>query len=208
MANNSYKFDKLLETKLAPIDKFKENPDNPREIDKEAFKKLKNNIQSFTRMLALRPLVVDKDFYVLGGNMRLKACRDLGIKEIPYLLDADLTEEEKKQFIILDNVSFGKWEWDKLANEWEPVKLKDWGLDVWTADPDELTTEFSLADGEKQPFQQMTFTLADMQAEEIKGSLALMKASESFKESENFENDNKNGNALYQIVKEWEELKK
>lgn len=205
---DNYKFDKLIETKLAPISKFKENPDNPREIDKEAFKKLKDNIQSFTRMLALRPLVVDKDFYVLGGNMRLKACKDLGLTEIPYILDKDLTEDEKKQFVILDNVSFGKWEWDKLANEWEAEKLNEWGLEVWVADPEELGTEFSLNDGAKEPVQQMTFTLADEQAEEIKGALALMKATEAFKESDNFHNDNSNGNALYQIVKEWEELKK
>lgn len=141
----------LIQSQLAPIGVFKENPDNPREIDEESFEKLKSNIKSFTRMLSLRPLVVDKNMVVLGGNMRLKACQSLGFKELPYLLDSDLTEDEKKQFIILDNVAFGKWDWDDLANKWDSKVLNNWGLDVWQMPSEEDLSELFIAQDDSEP---------------------------------------------------------
>jgi len=112
------------------ISKIKTNNNNPRVIKDYKFKKLVKSIQNFPEMLELRPIVVDEKNIILGGNMRYKACVEAGLKEI-YVIQADsLTEEQKKEFIIKDNSSFGEWDWDILANEWEITDLKDWGLDV------------------------------------------------------------------------------
>jgi len=113
------------------VSELKLNPNNPRTIKKGKFERLKKSIKEFPKMLELRPIVVDENFVVLGGNMRLQAIKELGIKEVHYLQENELTEEQKKQFIITDNASFGEWDWDILANEWDNVELKDWGIDVW-----------------------------------------------------------------------------
>lgn len=89
-------------------------------------------------MMALRPIVIDLDGTILGGNMRFRALLELGYKEIPdawVKRASDLTDDEKQRFIIEDNVGFGDWDWDKLANEWEQEKLDEWGLDLmkWDA---------------------------------------------------------------------------
>lgn len=115
---------------LLPIKKIVANPNNPRIIKDDKFKKLVQSIKDFPKMLELRPIVVDEDNVVLGGNMRLRALQELGIKEVPVLYANDLTEEQKKEFIIKDNVGFGEWEWDVLANEWDVDKLTEWGLDI------------------------------------------------------------------------------
>ena len=113
------------------ISKVKGNPNNPRIIKNDKFKKLVKSIQEFPEMLKLRPIVVDEDMIVLGGNMRLKASKDAGLKEVWIEVAEGLTEEQKKEFIVKDNVGFGEWEWDMLANEWDSVQLAEWGLDVW-----------------------------------------------------------------------------
>ena len=113
------------------INKVKGNPSNPRIIKNDKFKKLVKSIQEFPEMLKLRPIVVDEDMMVLGGNMRLKASKDAGLKEVWIEIAEGLTEEQKKEFIVKDNVGFGEWEWDMLANEWDSVQLAEWGLDVW-----------------------------------------------------------------------------
>jgi ParB-like chromosome segregation protein Spo0J len=116
------------------ISKLKGNPSNPRVLRDEKFIKLKNSIQAFPDMLQKRPIVAvtDKDgkYMVLGGNMRLKACADLGVKEVPVILADEWTEEQRREFIIKDNVGFGEWDWDQLANEWKAEDLDAWGLDV------------------------------------------------------------------------------
>jgi len=123
------------------ISKVKGNPSNPRIIKNDKFKKLVNSIKEFPEMLKLRPIVVDEDMMVLGGNMRLKASKDAGLKEVWIEVAEGLTEEQKKEFIVKDNVGFGEWEWDILANEWDSTKLAEWGLDVWEniddAEPEE-----------------------------------------------------------------------
>ena len=113
------------------ISKVKGNPSNPRIIKNDKFKKLVKSIQEFPEMLKLRPIVVDEQMMVLGGNMRLKASKDAGLKEVWIDIAEGLTEEQKKEFIVKDNVGFGEWEWDMLGNEWDSSKLEDWGLDVW-----------------------------------------------------------------------------
>jgi len=115
---------------LININKVKENPSNPRIIKDVKFKKLVQSIKDFPEMLDLRPIVVDANMIVLGGNMRLKACKEAGLKEVPVLIADKLTPEQQKEFIIKDNVGFGEWDWDVLANEWEAQDLEDWGLEL------------------------------------------------------------------------------
>ena len=118
------------------ISKVKGNPSNPRIIKNDKFKKLVKSIQEFPEMLKLRPIVVDEEMVVLGGNMRLKASKDAGLKQVWIEVAEGLTEEQKKEFIVKDNVGFGEWEWDILANEWDSSKLTEWGLDVWLNEDD------------------------------------------------------------------------
>jgi DNA modification methylase len=129
--------------KLADI---KSNPNNPRLIRDDKFRKLVKSIEEFPKMMALRPMVINADNIVLGGNMRLKALKELGYKDIPdeWVKRAeDLTEEEQRQFLIKDNVGFGEWEWEMLANEWDIEELSEWGLDmpVFESEPEVLEAE-------------------------------------------------------------------
>lgn len=113
------------------IKKVIPNPNNPRIIKDYKFDKLVKSIKEFPEMLKLRPIVVDSNMTVLGGNMRLKACAAAGLKEVEIIIADQLTDQQKSEFIIKDNVGFGEWDWDILANEWDAKELKDWGLDVW-----------------------------------------------------------------------------
>jgi ParB-like chromosome segregation protein Spo0J len=112
------------------IREIKPNTNNPRFIKDDKFRKLVKSIKEFPEMLELRPIVVDSDMIVLGGNMRLKACIEAGLTEVPILVADQLTEEQKKEFIVKDNVGFGEWDWDLLANEWDTDLLEEWGLDL------------------------------------------------------------------------------
>jgi hypothetical protein len=191
------------------ISKVIPNENNPRFIKDQKFKKLVKSIKEFPEMLKLRPIVVNKDMIVLGGNMRLKACAEAGLKEV-YILKADeLTEQQEREFIVKDNVGFGEWDWDALGNEWNSVQLEDWGMDNWqNMDDIETSDDFSLPDGDKEPFQQQTYTLADEQAEQIKNAIADVKKTEEYKYVETFGNENGNGNALYLIISQWVGQKK
>ncbi len=113
------------------ISQVTENSKNPRVINKHKFKKLVASVKGFPEMLALRPIVVDQDNVILGGNMRYKACKEIGLKEVYIIKADDLTEKQAEEFIIKDNVGFGEWDWDILANAFDNVELKEWGLDVW-----------------------------------------------------------------------------
>jgi DNA modification methylase len=112
------------------ISEVKNNPKNPRLIKDDKFRKLVKSIQEFPQMLELRPIVVDENNIVLGGNMRLKACKEAGLKEVFIVKAENLTELQKDEFIVKDNVGFGEWDWDMLANEWDTEKLDEWGLDL------------------------------------------------------------------------------
>ena len=115
-------------SEMISIGKVKSNPNNPRIIKDEKYKKLLASIKEFPQMLQLRPVVVNSDMVVLGGNMRLKACKEAGLTEIPVIKADEFTEEQQKQFIIKDNVGFG--EWDMLANEWDMEELEDWSMEL------------------------------------------------------------------------------
>ena len=200
----------MAKHKYISIDKILINPNNPRLIKDDKFKKLCKSIQEFPEMLELRPIVVNKDMIVLGGNMRLKACQEIGLTEVPIIVAENLTEEQQREFLIKDNVSGGEWDWDILANEWEVEQLNEWGVDVGGFDlkADEFGEGFTLPDGDKAPFQQMTFTLADEQAEQIKNAIADIKETEEYKYAETMGNENSNGNALYLIIMQWVEQRK
>jgi DNA modification methylase len=116
--------------KRVPISQVIPNPTNPRIIKDDKFKKLTKSIQEFPEMLELRPIVVDSNMVVLGGNMRLKACVAAGLKEVPIIVADNLTEQQQAEFIIKDNVGFGEWDWDLLANQWDVEALEDWGLEL------------------------------------------------------------------------------
>ena len=113
------------------INEIKSNVSNPRIIKDAKFKKLVKSIKEFPEMLDLRPIVIDENNIILGGNMRHKACIEAGLTEVPVKIAKGLTVEQKQEFIIKDNVSFGEWEWDILGNEWSTKDLSNWGLDVW-----------------------------------------------------------------------------
>jgi DNA modification methylase len=130
-----------MKAELIPISKVKRNPNNPRIIKDDKFAKLVKSIQEFPQMLEIRPIVVNDDMIVLGGNMRLKACQEAGLKEIPVIKASNLTEEQQREFIIKDNVGFGEWDWNDLANNWEAEKLQEWGLDIPGFDPEVLEAE-------------------------------------------------------------------
>lgn len=111
--------------------KIKGNPNNPRVLKNSKFKQLVQSIKDFPEMLKIRPIVVDENLMILGGNMRWKASLDAGLKEIWIYKADNLSEKKKQEFIIKDNVNFGEWNWDLLGNEWDSLQLAEWGLDVW-----------------------------------------------------------------------------
>jgi len=116
-----------IKTKLSDI---KLNPNNPRLIKDDKFTKLVQSIKDFPEMLDIRPIVVNSDMVILGGNMRFKACKEAGLKEIPVIVADNLTEEQQREFLIKDNTSGGEWDFDMLVNEWDIYELEEWGLEV------------------------------------------------------------------------------
>jgi ParB-like chromosome segregation protein Spo0J len=112
------------------IGEVKTNPNNPRLIKDDKFRKLVKSINGFPEMLQLRPIIVNSDMITLGGNMRLKACNEAGLKEVYIIKANDLSEAQQAEFIIKDNIGFGEWDWDIIANQYDEEELKGWGLDL------------------------------------------------------------------------------
>lgn len=125
-----------MKIKVVPISQIKENPDNPRVIKDQDFNDLVESVKKFEKMLKIRPIVVNSDMMVLGGNQRLAACKAAGFKELTIVLADDLTIEEQREFVIKDNVSKGSWDWEKLTADWGDSPLKDWGIEkpAWISD--------------------------------------------------------------------------
>jgi hypothetical protein len=150
---------------LVKIDKIKPNPKNPRVIKDNKFEQLKKSIQEFPEMLEKRPLVcftdADGKFVVLGGNMRLKASKEVGLKELPVILADDWTEEQKNEFLIKDNVGFGEWDWGELANDWDAEKLEDWGLDLPKKSETEKLSKLQFEDVYYDPIPKPNIKLKD-----------------------------------------------
>jgi hypothetical protein len=136
-----------MNVKKTKIGDIKMNPNNPRTIKDDKFRQLVKSITEFPKMLELRPIVVNDDMIVLGGNMRLKACKEAGLTEIPVIKASELTDEEQRQFIIKDNVGYGEWDFSMLKNDYSTDELEDWGLDI----PDftiPTPIDYSALDGE------------------------------------------------------------
>lgn len=112
------------------IKSIKENPNNPRIIRNEKFHKLVKSLKEFPQMLDIRPIVVDENDIILGGNMRFKAAKEVGLQEVTITRVSGLTEEQKKEFIVKDNANFGDWDWNLLQSEWELDKIEDWGIEI------------------------------------------------------------------------------
>ena len=118
-----------IAVKVVKITEIKANPNNPRILKDDKFRKLVTSIEKFPEMADVRPIVVNMDMVVIGGNMRLRAMKEVGWKEAPVQI-VDWTEEQQKEFIIKDNLGYGEWDWDNLANNWDEQELTDWGLDI------------------------------------------------------------------------------
>ena len=132
------------------ITEIKSNPNNPRICKDHKFKQLVKSIQDFPQMLELRPIVIDENNIVLGGNMRLKACIEAGLTDVPVIHANNLTEAQKKEFIIKDNISFGEHDWDALANEWNIIELDEWGLDIPAFANNDIEEKQDNAKGDKK----------------------------------------------------------
>jgi ParB-like chromosome segregation protein Spo0J len=141
-----------IKTKISEV---KLNPNNPRLIKDDNFKKLVQSIKDFPEMLEIRPIVVNADMVILGGNMRFKACKEAGLKEVPIIVADNLTEEQQREFLIKDNVSGGEWDWS-LLSEWDSEQLEDWGLEIKSfeteTDYSEKNKELDLNDFEDQKY--------------------------------------------------------
>jgi DNA modification methylase len=205
------------------ISEVKANPNNPRIIKDDKFQKLVKSIKEFPEMLNIRPIVVNADMVVLGGNMRLKACKEAGLKELPIIKADDLTEEQQKQFIIKDNVGFGEWDWEDLANNWDSEQLTEWGLDIPDFEPkvleaeeddyempDEIHTDIVLGDlFEIGPHRLLcgNSTDSDQVAKLMNGQKADMAHNDPpygmKKEKDGVLNDNLNYNDLLDFNREW-----
>ncbi len=175
-----------MKTITVKISEVKSNPNNPRIIKDDKFQKLVASIKELPQMLQLRPIVVNEDMVVLGGNMRLKACKEAGLKEVPIIKATDLSEEQQRAFIIKDNVGFGEWDWDALANEWDAELLTEWGLDVWKA-PAEV--DYSILD----EADDLDDLISDM-ANGVKKAIQIEFEAEHYEEA-------------YELVKFWRERK-
>ena len=139
--------------------KIKLNPNNPRLIKDDKFKKLVQSIKDFPEMLDIRPIVVNADMIILGGNMRYKACVEAGLKEIPVIVADKLTEEQQREFLIKDNTSGGEWDWEMLANEWDAEQLEDWGLTVNNFNTDSINLDNFFEESNEQKEQKNKIVL-------------------------------------------------
>jgi len=189
-----------------PIGDVNENPDNPRKIDERKFEKLKASLREFPKMLRVRPIALGPNNTVLGGNMRLRAAREIGLETVPCVYLDDFTPEERRRFVVADNKDFGHWDFDALANIYGVEELEAWGFDrseLGLEDTSQLGTTFGLPDGDKPGFTQMTFTLASGQAEDVKRVLEMVKKIET-SGFDTGDNENMNGNALHALAMLWE----
>ena len=188
-----------VETKL--IKELKAASYNPRQISTKQYNDLKASIKKFG---LVDPIIVNKDMTVIGGHQRLKICKELKHIEIDCVV-LDLSKEEERELNIRLNKNTGEFDMDILANEFDIDQLIDWGfkhIDIGL-NIDKLDDAFTLDDSDKKPFQQITFTLSDKQAELIRSKIKEIKETEEYNYVETFGNENSNGNALYLLVSQW-----
>ena len=193
-----------INIKYLQISKLKEYENNPRNND-GAVEAVAESIKQFGFKV---PIIIDKYSVIIAGHTRKKAAELLGLETVPCIIADDLTPEQVKAFRVADNKTAELAEWDFNALEKElaelDIDMQQFGFDIEEINPDDFDEDFSLPDGEKGELQQMTFTLHNEQAELIKYAIDLVK-DDIF---ETFGNENKNGNALYEVVRQWAEQKK
>ena len=179
---------------------------NPRQISTKQYKDLKESIKKFS---LVDPIIINKDNTVIGGHQRLKICKELKHIDIDCVV-LDLSKEDERELNIRLNKSGGEWDFDILANQFDIEELKDWGFKEIELglNIDKLDDSFTLDDSDKSPFQQITFTLADKQAELIRDKIKEIKDTEEYNYIETFGNQNSNGNALYLLITQWGGQKK
>jgi len=189
---------KIINKKIDDLIPYHNNP----RINNDAVNYVASSIKEFGFKV---PIVIDEFNVIITGHTRLKAAIKLGLTEVPCILADDLTETQIKAFRIADNKTneFSFWDYHKLDIELAELKDLNFDYDFGFINPDNYGTDFTLPDGDKEPFQQMTFTLADAQAKVIKSALTLAKDIDI----ETYGNENSNGNALFGIVQEWAEQK-
>lgn len=212
-----------METTRLPLAKVKQNtgqisglPSNPRQWTQTDIDRIAKSLQETPELFEARPLIVyqqGEEYIILGGNLRYEGAKKNKMKDVPvHILADDLSIDKLREIVIKDNGSFGEWDVDMLANEWDDLPLKEWGVDaawdVQEINPESLSDEFSLPSGDKEPFQQMSFTFADAQVEEIKQAIEEAKGLEGYKSMITYGNSNSNGNALAYIVEQWIESRK
>jgi len=188
------------------ISDLKPAPYNPRKSDKKQEANLKASLEKFG---VVEPIIFNKQTgYIVGGHFRVRELKKLGIKEVECVI-VDLSPEDEKELNIRLNANTGEWDWELLGEHWESDDLEEWGLDLGGIEVsnEDMSDSFSLPDGDKEPFQQQTYTLADEQAEQIKNAIADVKQTDEYKYCETFGNENSNGNALYLIIMQWAEQK-
>ena len=197
----------IIETKK--LSDLKPAPYNPRCSTQKQEKHLQESLSKFG---VVEPIIFNKQTgYIVGGHFRVRELKKLGYKEVECVI-VDLNEADEKELNIRLNANTGEWDFEMLKTEWQIDELSEWGLDLPNFDgvslSDDFGEDFSLKDGDKAPFQQMTFTLADEQAEQIKNAIADIKKTEEYKYAETMGNENSNGNALYLIIMQWAEQRK
>jgi hypothetical protein len=186
---------------------------NPRELTKEQQNQLTDSLKRFG---LVDPIIVnthkDRKNILVGGHQRMKVWESMGNETIPTV-EVNLNLEKEKELNVRLNKNTGQFDMDILTNNFDTTELIEWGftedeIGEWGLNPDELTDGFSLPEGDKSPFQQMTFTLADEQATQLKNAISDVKGLEEYKFIETFANENSNGNALYLIIMQWAEQRK
>lgn len=195
---------KLLKIEYLKIEELIPYTNNPRKSE-NSVDLVASSIKNFGFKV---PIIIDKQKKIIAGHTRLLAAKKLKIDYVPVIVADDLNENQIKAFRLADNkvAEFSKWDDELLWSEISQIdglEMKDFGFEILNVN--DFDESFKLPDGEKEPFQQMTFTLSDEQAEEIKKLLLIAKKGNKWA---GFDNENKNGNALYRVFKEWEELKK
>ena len=198
----------IIEMKISEVKPYE---NNPRKITEEAIQKVAASIREFGFK---QPIVIDRNNVIIAGHTRLKAAELLGLETVPAIRADDLTPEQVKAYRLADNKVAEATDWDMNALDKELAEILDidmdeFGFDIADIDPDAFDDDFTLPDGDKDGAT-MTFTLANEQADFIKASInKVIKESDAIdNEIKNFGNTNRNGNALYRLVKEWAELRK
>lgn len=190
-------------------------PSNPRTREDAKQKNLEKSIEELPEMTVARAALCfpyNGKYVVIGGNRRLEAQRALGRAEIPIIaLPADTPVEKLRRIALLDNESTGKTDWDKIMTEWDTDELMGWGVELpegWDASPNDFGETFQLNEGDRKPYQQMSFILSDQQVEFVKDCLREARNDNSFDKQETYGNANGNGNALYLILTQWAEQRR